>query len=211
MKEDNKLNYISVTEIAGDEVTQEQIERLCNRYYWAGCYCRKKDVIEVACGTCQGLGYLNSIARSLEAGDYSEKILSIARQHYGKRIQLSQFDAQDMPLKDKSKDIIILFEAIYYIPDAEQFAKECMLVLRSGGKVLISTANKDLFDFNPSHKYYGVLELNDLFAKHGFRTDFFGNTFIGTVSMRQRVLRPVKKNGSIIWDYAKDNFRGRSG
>jgi len=29
-------DYISVTEIAGDEVTQEQIDRLCNRYYWAG-------------------------------------------------------------------------------------------------------------------------------------------------------------------------------
>ncbi len=29
-------DYVSVTEIAGDEVTQEQINRLCNRYYWAG-------------------------------------------------------------------------------------------------------------------------------------------------------------------------------
>lgn len=29
-------DYISVTEIAGDEVTQEQVDRLCNRYYWAG-------------------------------------------------------------------------------------------------------------------------------------------------------------------------------
>ena len=28
-------DYISVTEIAGDEVTQEQVDRLCNRYYWA--------------------------------------------------------------------------------------------------------------------------------------------------------------------------------
>ncbi len=35
-------NYISVTEIAGDEVTQEQIDRLCNRYYWAGQYCKGK-------------------------------------------------------------------------------------------------------------------------------------------------------------------------
>lgn len=28
-------DYVSVTEIAGDEVTQEQIDRLCNRYYKA--------------------------------------------------------------------------------------------------------------------------------------------------------------------------------
>jgi len=109
-------DYISVTEVAGDEVTQEQIDRLCNRYYWAGQYCTSKDVVEAACGTGQGSGYLAGIARSLEAGDFSEEILSVARRHYGKRIQLRRFDAQEMPFEDKSKDVIILFEAIYYIP-----------------------------------------------------------------------------------------------
>jgi hypothetical protein len=43
-------DYVSVTEIAGDEVTQEQINRLCNRYYWACLHCSGKDVVEVACG-----------------------------------------------------------------------------------------------------------------------------------------------------------------
>ena len=41
-------DYVSVTEIAGDEVTQEQVDRLCNRYYWAGQYCAGKDVM-VSC------------------------------------------------------------------------------------------------------------------------------------------------------------------
>ena len=62
-------------------------------------------------------------------------------------IRLRQFDAQDMPFEDKSKDVIIMFEAIYYIPDAERFVRECERVLPSGGKVLIATANKDLYDF----------------------------------------------------------------
>lgn len=110
-------DFISVTEIAGDEVTQEQADRLCNRYYWAGRYCSGKDVVEAACGPGQGLGYLGGIARSLEAGDYSDAILAIARRHYGNRIVLNQFDAQDMPFEENSKDVIILFEAIYYLPD----------------------------------------------------------------------------------------------
>ena len=84
----------------------------------AGQYCADKDVVEVACGSGQGLGYLAGIAGSFEAGDFSDEILSIARQHYGERISLKQFDAQDMPFEDKSKDVIILFEAMYYIPDA---------------------------------------------------------------------------------------------
>ncbi len=54
-------DYVSVTEIAGDDVTQEQIDRLCNRYYWAGQYCAGKDVVETACGSGQGLGYLAGI------------------------------------------------------------------------------------------------------------------------------------------------------
>jgi ubiquinone/menaquinone biosynthesis C-methylase UbiE len=188
--------YISVTEISGDQVTQEQIERLCNRYYWAGQYCSSKDVVEVACGTGQGLRYLSRIARCLKAGDYSNDILSIARQHYGDLISLSQFDAQDMPFPDKSNDVIILFEAIYYIADAEKFVSECVRILRPGGKVLIVTANKDLYDFNPSpysHKYYGVCELNDLFKKFGFKPEFYGDTPVNNLSMGQQMLRLIKK------------------
>lgn len=194
-------DYVSVTEMAGDEVTQEQIDRLCNRYYWAGQYCADKDVVEVACGSGQGLGYLSGIVKSLEAGDYSDKILSIARRHYENRIALRQFDAQDMPFEDKSKDAIILFEAIYYIPDAERFVYECKRVLRPGGKVLIATANKDLYDFNPSphsFKYYGIVELNCLFSRYNFKTEFFGDTPISKVSIRQRVLRPLKKLAVIL-------------
>ena len=190
------IDYISVTEMAGNEVTQEQIDRMCNRYYWAGQYCSDKDVVEAACGSGQGLGYLDGISRSLEAGDYSDEILSIALKHYGKRIALRQFDAQDIPFEDKSKDVIILFEAIYYLPDAEKFVSECKRVLRPEGKVLIATANKDLYDFNPSpnsYEYYGVLELNDLFTRHGFEAEFFGDTPVESVSIRQKILRPVKK------------------
>jgi len=189
-------DYISVTEIAGDEVTQEQVDRLCNRYYWAGAHCVNKDIVEAACGSGQGLGYLAGVAENLEAGDYSDEILSIARRHYGERISLKQFDAQDMPFEDNSRDVIIIFEAIYYIPDAEQFVRECVRVLRPGGKMLIATANKDLYDFNPSphtYKYYGVVELNELFSIAGFQVQCYGATPVSSVSLKQKLLRPVKK------------------
>ena len=81
------------------------------------------------------MGYLSKIAKSFNAGDYSEKILEIAREHYGSRITLKQFDAQNLPYKDNSMDVIILFEAIYYLPSAERFVSECRHVLRDGGKV----------------------------------------------------------------------------
>lgn len=189
-------NFVSVTEIAGDDVSREQVDRICNRYYWAGTYCVAKKVVEAACGTGQGIGYLASISESFEAGDYSEAILSITRDHYRQRVSVRQFDAQNMPFEDDSLDVVLLFEAIYYLPEALQFIRECSRVLKPGGKVLVSTANKDLYDFNPSphsYKYYGVVELEVLFSSCGFSSEFFGDGAIGETSFRQRVLRPIKK------------------
>ena len=189
------MNYIAVTEISGDDVTEEQVERIFHRYYWAGRYCRGKDVVEVACGAGQGLGYLAGLAKSLQAGDYSEQILNIARRHYGERINLQQFDAQQMPYPDRSLDVVILFEAIYYLPDTDRFVAECARVLRPGGQVLVATANKDLFDFNPSphtYRYYGVVELTELFGSRGFKAHCFGCWPVEQASLPQKVLRPVK-------------------
>jgi len=190
------IDYCSVTELSGDKVGNEQVERLYHRYCWAGHYCQGKDVVEVACGTGQGVGYLSEISKSIEAGDYSESILSITRKHYGTRFTFRQFDAMNMPFDDYSKDVIIMFEAIYYIPDVDRFVQECARVLRPGGKVLIATANKDLYDFNPSpysYEYFGVVELKEIFRQNGFSTKLFGYLDVSEVSLRQRMLRPLKK------------------
>lgn len=190
-----QTNFLEVTELAGDKVTKAQVIRLCNRYYWAGHYCRGKNVIEAACGTGQGLGYLQSISRTLRGGDYSEPIVGIARQHYGDRLSVERFDAQAMPVDNQSADLVILFEAIYYLPDAEKFVGECARILRPGGMVLICSANKDLYDFNPSphtYKYYGVVELGALVARHGFTAEFFGDTPVAAAGSREKALRWAK-------------------
>jgi SAM-dependent methyltransferase len=188
--------FAEVTELAGSGISEEQLTRMAHRYGWAASFCRQKDVVEVACGSGQGLGLLGSVSRSLEAGDYSGPVLEVARGHYGSRFPLQQVDAQSLPYADASKDVIILFEALYYVPEATRFVRECRRVLRPGGKVLIASANKDLYDFNPSplsSRYYGANELVALFRDAGFEPQVFGYMPIGAVSARQRVLRPVKK------------------
>ena len=189
-------DFIELTEIAGDMVSQEQVDRIARRYYWAGGFCKGKDVLEVACGSGQGLGHLALIANTVVAGDYSEPILNLARNHYGNRIQFDRFDAQYMPFKDSSFDVILIFEALYYIPDPSRFFVECKRVLRPGGVLLISNANKDLFDFNPSphsYEYHGVLELERDLSAHGFNNiQCFGDTPLSAISLKQYILRPAK-------------------
>lgn len=189
-------DYVDVSELAGDRVSEEQVDRLCHRYYWAAEFCVGKDVLEVACGSGAGLGYLSRIAGSLHAGDISGPILERARAHYGGRLQLHQFDAQALPFESGSFDVIILFEALYFITAPERFAAECRRVLRPGGMVLIATANPDLYDFNPcahSRRYYGVVGLRNLFEARAFDLRCYGYLRTDRMALRETVLRPLKK------------------
>lgn len=189
-------DFSSVTELAHDDVSQEQVERLAHRYFWAGVHCEGRDVLEVACGPGQGLGLLAARARRLWAGDLTPSLLGQARAHYGERIALLEMDAQCLPFPAASLDVVILFEAIYYLPRAAAFVEECRRTLRPGGHVLVASANPDLWDFNPSPfstRYYGVAGLTNLFAAAGFAPAFFGHLPTDAVSWRQRLFRPVKK------------------
>jgi SAM-dependent methyltransferase len=189
-------DFATVTDVAGDEVTQEQLVRVQARYSWALPYCRDRDVIEVACGTGAGLGLLAGSARSLLAGDLTPSLVQRARAHYGNRVDVREFDAATIPVADRSADVVILFEAIYYLPDVERFLTEARRVLRPGGTLLLSSANKDLYDFNPSPfstRYFGVVELAQLLSRFGFSSSFFGNSALSAISWKQRVLRPIKR------------------
>ena len=65
-------HFVEVTELGGDEVTEEQVQRIFHRYVWSSTFSKQKDVLEVGCGTGQGLGYLLESSKTVEAGDYSE-------------------------------------------------------------------------------------------------------------------------------------------
>ena len=190
-----KTDYTDVTELSGDHVTQEQMDRIYQRYYWAGNFCKGKDVVELACGTGQSLGFISKLANSLIAGDISAPMVAKARKYYGERIDIRLMDALDTGLSDSSCDVVILFEAIYYLQDIKRFIGECHRILRKQGCLLIATANKDLFDFNPSPYscvYYGVVELGDILTSNGFECEFFGGNPVASTAFRQRLLRPIK-------------------
>lgn len=187
--------FLHVTEIVGEEISKEQLDRLCHRYYWAGAFCEDRDVLEVACGSGPGLRYLAHRARSLKAGDYSPEVLARIEGEVLRVCDVRAFDAQAMPYEDASLDVVVIFEALYYIPEAGRFIAEASRVLRPNGLLLIANANKDLYDFNPSphsHVYHGVVELDGLLKSGGFEPSFYGYLRTDQVSWRQRLLRPVK-------------------
>lgn len=190
------FNYEVVTEMSGEQVTIEQVDRLFHRYCWARSFCFEKDVLEIACGSGQGLGLLEGLSKSFKCGDISGDVLKPARKHYGSRIHIDEFSAENTPFLPNSFDVLIIFEAIYYLPNFEAFLDECKRILRPGGKLLISMPNATLSDFNKSpysYHYYGISDLNDVMKLHDFNSTFYGFLPVDSLSLRQKIFRPVKK------------------
>jgi len=172
------MEYTTVTEIPSNKASKENIAMLYARYNWASQFIQDKDVLEVACGAGIGLGYLAKKAKTIIGCDYDANLVKIAKDYYKGRVNILQCDAQNLPFEDKSFDVVILFEAIYYIPSAQKFFDECKRVLRKNGILLICMANKDCEGFNPSPfsiKYFSVPELYNLLNRNNFETEIFGN------------------------------------
>jgi SAM-dependent methyltransferase len=171
-------DYTSVSELSGYRVTQEQIARMYTRYRFAADLCVGRDVLEVACGSGQGLGLLAKRAKSVVGGDFDPAIVALAQKHYGDRIPVKQMNAHAIPFADQSLDAVILFEAIYYLKDPLLFFRECKRVLRKGGILVIGSANKEWPGFNPSpfsHTYFSAQELSGRLNNEGFDVEIFAD------------------------------------
>jgi ubiquinone/menaquinone biosynthesis C-methylase UbiE len=190
-----KINYSSVTEMPHERVPVEQLERISERYHWAAAYAKDKEVIECACGAGQGANILNHISSSYIAGDLDGDLVSLSQKN-NPNISFKIFDASILPFSDESFDVVLVCEAIYYFPNVSEFLQEAKRVLKKNGKVLIVTANPNLFDFNPSphtHIYPSVINMGSYFSENGFKyISAEGGTDTSKAGLRQQLLRPVK-------------------
>ena len=190
------VDYTTVTEVPGSKVTREQLSRTYTRYRFAAEFCEGKDVLEVACGPGLGLGYLAAGARKVVGGDYMENFLKLAKKHYNGQIGILRLDAQALPFRDSSFDVVIMYEAIYYLAEPEEFVRECLRVLRDNGVIIVCTVNKDWDDFNPSpfsKKYFSIPELFELLDQHGLEVEFFGECPVHTDSVSDKIISAIKR------------------
>lgn len=186
-----------ITDVAGEPTETTQLRRLIARYHWAASYCDGKVVLEAACGTGQGLGLLRTRAARVFGCDLSDENLVTARQGNGPQQPLVRADAQRLPFADRSLGVVILLEALYFLPAADAFVSEAERVLGPGGWCVISTINKDCIDFNPKHSLYralyGTREVASLLRKCGFEPECYGIIPMDQPSARNRAFAPIKK------------------
>lgn len=188
-----------ITDVAGDLAAPAQVQRMYTRYYWARERCAGARVLEIACGTGQGLGALRRVAAAVVGSDYSMENLVRARATYGAAQPLVAHDAQALPFRDGSFDRAMLLEALYFIPDPRRALAEMARVVKPGGALLLSVINHDTADFAPSPLYvetFGVENLAAACRAQGLQPRFWGALPVSGFSWRARALRPVKRIAS---------------
>lgn len=196
-------DYGDVTEVPGLAVSRVQLARTYHRYEVARSYVGGKDVLEVACGAGQGLGYLAREARSVVGGDYTASNLVTARRTHGGRAGLVRLDAEALPFAAARFDVVLLLEALYYLADAERAVGELVRVLRPRGRVVVSSVNRAWPDFGRSirsTKYFDSRELAELLRAHGLDVEIFGAFAEGTgpaATARSLVRRAAMRLGLV--------------
>lgn len=197
MRDNKSVNYALITELPGLKATQEQMTMLYQRYNFARQFVKKKDVLEVACGSGIGLGYIAKVARRIVGIDIDEKNIALCRGTYQNRqnIAIDLMDAHKLSFPDKSFDIILLYEALYYFKRPQEFISETERVLKNGGLLIICTVNKDWKDFHPSpytYKYFSLQEIHKMLNVKFNEIKMYGGFFVEKKGLRANVISFMK-------------------
>ncbi|MEX0691084.1 MAG: class I SAM-dependent methyltransferase [Gemmatimonadales bacterium] len=118
-----------------------------SRYQVAAELASGRRVLEIGCGSGHGLGLIARRARSVVGGDLSPTLLAAGRRHYGAAMPLVRLSAERLPFADGTFDLVLFFEATYYVPDMGAAFSEVAHVLAPGGTVLFVNANPERPDF----------------------------------------------------------------
>jgi 2-polyprenyl-3-methyl-5-hydroxy-6-metoxy-1,4-benzoquinol methylase len=129
-----------VPESAGTSTFWEHVYR----YAFASRFVRGKRVLDIACGEGYGAAALQKAGAAHVIGvDVSESACLHARKRYG--LDARPGTAEEIPLPDNSVGVIVSFETIEHVPNPSRFLDECVRVLVPGGRLVISTPNKEVY------------------------------------------------------------------
>lgn len=167
------------------------------RYKFAIPYCRGRRVLDVACGEGYGCASIKEAGATLVTGvDVSGEACRHARDRYG--VNAIEGSALDLPLCDASVDVVVSFETIEHLPDPGRFIDECARVLAPGGRIVMSSPNRDLYRLRNGINRFHCAELSEpeLLRTVGRRFDVEG------VFGQYPELRPAGLLSPALWPLA---------
>ena len=167
-----------------------ELEHL-NRYYFVvnQLDLTGKTVLDIASGEGYGSSILAKYSARVLGVDISSEAIEHAKEKY-QAINLSfiQGSVIDIPLEDKSVDVVVSFETIEHLMEHDVMLIELKRVLKKGGALVISSPDKLYYSELPKTKnefHIKELYLNefkDLINKYFKKTIFYSQKiFIGSI------------------------------
>jgi 2-polyprenyl-3-methyl-5-hydroxy-6-metoxy-1,4-benzoquinol methylase len=122
----------------------EDIQQAISLYTYASQFVEKKTCLDIACGEGYGSRYLALHGAtwviggdiSLQAIQHAQRTHSLPNNHF------LVLDAETLPFRDNSFDIIISLETIEHLSHPGKILKECKRVLKPGAYLLLSTPDR---------------------------------------------------------------------
>jgi|APSaa5957512535_1039671.scaffolds.fasta_scaffold94513_2 ubiquinone/menaquinone biosynthesis C-methylase UbiE len=191
-------DYSSITELPNTMVTNIQLKRAHQRYVFASKHCDGKVVLEIGCGGGQGLEILSAKAKKVIGCDIDDSNIELCRATYKDRpaIEILKMNANNLEFQDRSVDVIVLFETIYYLKEVTKFFLEANRILSKDGRLIICTTNKDWPNFNPSPfstQYFSVMELCQLSLANGFNIDMYASFPDIQINLLSKLISFIKR------------------
>jgi 2-polyprenyl-3-methyl-5-hydroxy-6-metoxy-1,4-benzoquinol methylase len=130
------------------------------RYWWARGLVEGKVVLDAGCGVGYGSNILvRSGASEVIAVDVAPAALEAAQRHVLSGVRFLEGDVRRLPLGDDSCDVVICFEVLEHLDDAEAALDEFARVLPSYGVLAVSSPNRNVYvPGNPHHRHEFVPE-----------------------------------------------------
>lgn len=177
-------------EFTGERYTPEigggvRYEHL-HRYALCLQYVQGKQVLDLASGEGYGSYQISKIAASVVGVDIDEAAVSHAQQRYAQQLNLSYRvgNCAQIPLGDRSVDVVVSFETIEHHDQHEQMMREIKRVLRPDGLLIISSPNKKTYSEDlGNHNHFHIKELyleefNDLLIASFAQVKLYGQKLL---------------------------------
>jgi len=191
-----RTSFRAITETADTRADADQLAMAGLRHALVARLAAGRDLLDVACGSGYALPLIGPDVRSLTAGDRDATNIRDARAAWPSG---SYFlgDAERLPWRAGSFDVIACLEAVYYFRDWRGFLRDAARVLRPDGALVVTWPNPDrpAFHRSPSSTVYPrAAEMARSAAAAGFDARCYGAfPFDGLVTARRRWLDVARR------------------
>ena len=132
-------------------------------YRWAARNCGPGPVVDAGAGEGYGAAMLGRRSRATAIELDEDAARHVASRYPGSRV--ARADLCRLPIRDGSLDAIVSLQVVEHLHCVADFVEACARALRPGGRLLISTPNRNTFPggLNPFHVHeYVASELAEL-------------------------------------------------